>query len=502
MKKLLLLCLICFSLDSGSENYAGNKTKMDRVSLGHSPLKTVYAPDQLTRSNLSDSYFAEYFQDSSFNSINTVSTAGQVTDFVLDTLCETLQIRVKDPLNDPLPRFNAYIVNPTDIHGDDLKDISEHIQVSMRVRSLETVNMDMLFRSGAGSMDERTDRKSVCIPGGLEEWTSFTLEFSSSDLGGFDPLDLRDFWFYLDRGSPNFAGNSFYIDYILIGVEPDSGRFSPCAIELISQTWEENWITSNPTILGGAETAKLTLTQTACEEIKIEVARPDEIPHQALRPIVINPQNSMGNDIRNISENVQVFIRARSAEQVPIGAVFRSGDGSSDFRTSILTQHVAGNLDAWSTLTYSFSEEEQRGFDPKDLIDLWIFLDRENNNFAGNEIYFDYIAIGKQPDSTSNSPCGLPNLMVHVQKADIVPFYQIYPNPTTGLLRIQIDNSFSHQFSNELIVYNPLGRILINYMLQRDAKQEELNLSSLPEGLFFLTIRNQKYQFTERIIKR
>ena len=45
------------------------------------------------------------------------------------------------------------------------------------------------------------------------------------------------------------------------------------------------------------------------------------------------------------------------------------------------------------------------GFDSTDLRDVWIYLDRGTNNFAGNEVYFDYLSIGGIPDSALNSPC-------------------------------------------------------------------------------------------------
>lgn len=493
-----------FYLDRGVENFAGNEFYIDHIVIGGAPEELFDSPCSLGDPEPAANTFAEYFQDTILQNVNTTTTAGLVTTFSLDTICETLQISVTDPLAAPLPSFNAYFIDPFDENGNELTDISGAVNVTMRVRSAEAVNVDVLFRSGAGTQEERTERKTAAIPGGLEAWTTFTLEFSQADLAGFNPADLRDMWFYLDRGTPNFAGNELYIDHITIGETPDSSRFSPCSLEeeAQAQAWIENWDTNVPTIFGGAETTKLTLSTTECEELKVQVTDPENNSHQAFRPIVINPTAVSGSPITNITGNVQVTIRARSATEVPIGVLFRSGDGSADFRTAILTQNVAGTLEAWTTLTYTFSEADLAGFNPEDLVDFWIFLDRDNNNFAGNEIYFDYIAIGEQPDSTFKSPCDLPDFASSTYELDWVSFYEVYPNPVGDQLQVKFDRNIGRQADMVLRLFNLSGQVLLQQALPRWNEQLTLDVSNLPSGLMFLEIRGQKYHFTTRIIKQ
>lgn len=492
-----------FYLDRGVENFAGNEFYIDHIAIGGMPDAAFNSPCPLGDVQPVATTFAEYFQDTSLLSVNTITTAGAVTTFTLDTICETLQISVTDPATEPLPSFNAYFINPIDENGEDITNIAGNVNVTMRVRSAETVTVDVLFRSGEGNSDERTDRKSVTVPGGLEEWTTFTLEFANTDLAGFDPTALRDMWFYLDRGTPNFAGNEFYIDHVTIGVMPDTARFSTCTNETIAQTWVENWTVANPTVLGGAETAKLTLTtNTDCEELKVVVTDPENDPHQAFRPIVITPTSPSGSPITNIDGNVQLTIRARSAAEVPIGVLFRSGDGSNDFRTAILTQNVEGTLEAWTTLTYTFSETDLGGFNPEDLRDFWIFLDRDNNNFAGNEIYFDYIAIGEKPDSTFNSPCNLPDFISSTYELDWVSFYEVYPNPVKDQLQVTFDRNLGRQEDMTLRLFNPSGQVLLQQALPLWNEQLTVDVSNLPKGLMFLQISGRKYHFTTRIVKQ
>lgn len=181
-----------------------------------------------TYSNIEPTGFAEYFQGGSLISINTGSIAGMVTNFDLDTDCEVLLLSIADPNAAPLSAFNAYQFVGTDPNGNPLKNIEGIVNTTFRVSSREEMTFDVLFRSGEGLSTERSDRKSFTVPGGLDEWTEFTISWSETELDGFDPTDMRDMWFYLDRGEENFAGNELYIDHITIGIAPDMSQNSDC----------------------------------------------------------------------------------------------------------------------------------------------------------------------------------------------------------------------------------------------------------------------------------
>lgn len=446
--------------------------------------------------------YAVYFQGDTLNGINTNTTAGNVTLITLDTACETAQISIPDPNNNPLPPFNAYFIDPKDEAGNDITDLSGNVNVTMRVRSAEFVNLDILFRSGGGSMEERTARKVVAIPGDLLSWTNITVSFSEAELEGFDPTDLRDMWFYLDRGSPNFRGNEFYIDHIVIGGMPDSTQFSPCILSVTAENWVENWDSDITTVLGGPETAKLTLEQTECEELKISVTDPLNDPYLRFRPIVIRPLNQRGSPIRNIEGNTQIIIRARSAEEMSIGVLFRSGIGGPEYRTKILTQTVAGTLEAWSTLNFNFESEDIAGFDPTDLLDIWIFLDRENDNFPGNELYIDYITTEPPLDTMVQSPCGLPGIVVGTQNISDVPLLEVSPNPTSGILHIEFEKTVLGQERKNLILFDVQGRLLWQWVVPGSQNYLRLDISDIPPGINLLQVRSGDQFYTTWILKQ
>ncbi|MEO0734293.1 MAG: hypothetical protein AAFZ52_15765, partial [Bacteroidota bacterium] len=215
-----------FYLDRGTANFPGNQFFVDHIVVGGPADPEQNSPCSLVMGV--DGTFVDYFQGDSLTSFTLDNRAGRTANFDFDTVCETLTLSVIDPTNDQLPPFNAFQFNPTNAEGEDITDINGRMNVTMRVRSAEMVNVSVLFRSGGGTMEERTLRKDIDIPGNLEEWTEFTLTFEAADMDGFDPDDLRDVWFYLDRGEPNFAGNFFFIDHIAVGQQPDAAQNSPC----------------------------------------------------------------------------------------------------------------------------------------------------------------------------------------------------------------------------------------------------------------------------------
>lgn len=489
-------------LAPGEENFPGNEFYIDHIVIGGAPDPAQNSPCPLGGGMMSDQVFTDYFQAGSLTSFTTDNAAGRVTTFGFDADCETVTLSVTDPANAPLPPFNAYQVNPTDAEGNDLTDITGNMSITMRARSAEPVNVSFLFRSGGGTMGERTDRLDFDLPGGLDEWTEFTLTFTEAEMAGFNPADLLDFWFYLDRGEANFPGNFFVIDHVAVGIAPDPAQNSPCALVSGPTSYVAQFDDGNTAIIGGVESDKFTLTTTDCEEIKIEVTDPIGAPHGAFRPIIISPTDAAGAAITNIEGQTTVFIRARSAVSFPVSVLFRSGDGSADFRTAVVTQTVVGDLAQWSNLAFTFTAAELGNFDPADLVDMWLYLDRDNDNFPGNELYIDYIAIGVKPEVAASSPCVLPDIMTSTTEASWGQQLRLFPNPTPGLLTVDIPG-FAGAERLLTRVLDVTGREVVWQAGVVAGQQLQLDLTSLPNGVYFLQLRDaQGGRVTRRVVKR
>ncbi len=445
--------------------------------------------------------FEEYFTGDSLTTISMTSAAGVVTSFSLDTTCEVLLLTVADPSAAPLPAFNAYQVKPLDGNGELISNIAGIVNTTFRVSSAEEVTFDILFRSGGGSTSERSARKSIVVPGGLDQWTEFTLSWGEAELEGFDPTDLRDMWFYLDRGVENFAGNELYIDHITIGTTPDSDQNSNCILVMLPQNWTENWNTDSPTEFIGSDVDRMAITiDEVCEEVKIEVIDPVGNPYQALRPIALDPLDANGLNIGLIDDNPFVNIRARSAQDVELGVLLRSRDGTADFRTDILRQTIIGDLTGYSNLTFEFDASSIGGFDREEFIDVWIYLDREVDNFAGNEVYFDFVSLSETPEAAAYSPCGLPDLILDAtEHLDLVGI-RAYPNPATDVLMIELPTS-NNQGDVTLVVTNLLGQKVVTQQLSFQTTAE-INLADLDSGMYCLNIlANSRMVKTIKFIK-
>ena len=71
-------------------------------------------------------------------------------------------------------------------------------------------------------------------------------------------------------------------------------------------------------------------------------------------------------------------------------------------------------------------------------------------------------------------------------KRDII----LYPNPTTGMLNINIDGIFN------AVVYDYQGKV----MRKINDAQGQIDLSGLTSGMYFIEIRNDNKNIIEKII--
>ncbi|MEO1449366.1 MAG: hypothetical protein AAFV07_07535, partial [Bacteroidota bacterium] len=306
----------------------------------------------------------------------------------------------------PLGAFSPLALNPT-INGAELVDLSGNMTFYIRARSREQVTLGMLLRAGDGSSAFRTDLLEVNIPGDTTSWTEHAFTFDTTHIGGFDSTDLRDVWFYLDRGTENFAGDDFVFDFFSIGGIPDSASWSTCPVSIPpipadTTFYPFHWADTSTPVLSGSGGATLTQNiDTTCSFLALSVTDTANAPLGAFSPLVLNPVFISGNDIIDLSGNMSFNIRARSREQVLLGMLLRAGDGSAALRTDVLEVSIPGDTTSWTEHTFIFDSNTIAGFDSTDLRDVWFYLDRGTENFAGNEFILDYFTIGDIPSDTT-----------------------------------------------------------------------------------------------------
>ncbi len=75
---------------------------------------------------------------------------------------------------------------------------------------------------------------------------------------------------------------------------------------------------------------------------------------------------------------------------------------------------------------------------------------------------------------------------------------KVYPNPTTGLLTLEALLNQSSEITLRLFDFN--GKMIMMDEAQGQVLQKQINLESLPAGIYFLVLNTQDYQYTHKII--
>ncbi len=74
--------------------------------------------------------------------------------------------------------------------------------------------------------------------------------------------------------------------------------------------------------------------------------------------------------------------------------------------------------------------------------------------------------------------------------------FNLYPNPTTGVISIQFKNEFQE---TKYTIYDLVGRSLVSGNLNK--KEEKISLENLNKGVYLIEFKNNQGKFVEKIIK-
>lgn len=491
---------VWFYLDRGTDNFAGDEFIFDYFSIGETPDSSTWSTcpeDSMPPSDPAVTYAIHYTR--STDPIFSGSAAGTLTQ-TIDSACSQLFLSVADPVNAPWSGTSPIIINPKDSAGNDIADLSGSMQFHLRVRSKDTVDLALLLRSGDGTSAFRTDRVSQQIPGDTLMWTELTYTFDVGTIGGFDSMDLRDIWLYLDYGDDNFNGNAFWVDYFAFGEKPSSATHSGCSlIPPFEFPWILHWADTVDQLTSGSSAVLLTQTlDTTCSQLRLEVTSPILEPHEAFKPIRLDPLDENGFDITDLSGQLRLYTRVRSADAVELSILLRSGEGTSGERTEIVTQTVPAGLDQWTDLIFDFSGANLSGFDSTDLRDIFMYLDRSLPNWPGNEFYFDYVSVGSPPDATGNSTCVE---TVSISEPE-VPLFTLMPNPVNKGETVEIQLSELSPAEVELSMMTLSGQTLLSTREKPQSGQLQLVMPDVPFGMYLIRIQTDTGSLTRKIVLR
>jgi plastocyanin len=112
-------------------------------------------------------------------------------------------------------------------------------------------------------------------------------------------------------------------------------------------------------------------------------------------------------------------------------------------------------------------------------------------------------SLGMKGKITVNGPSGINDLAPSISKINI------YPNPTSGKFTLQFSGSDSQAGSltgndqqSRLEIFNILGDKIANMPGVVSQELTEVDLSSVPDGIYFVRISDRKNIYIERLIKQ
>ncbi len=75
-------------------------------------------------------------------------------------------------------------------------------------------------------------------------------------------------------------------------------------------------------------------------------------------------------------------------------------------------------------------------------------------------------------------------------------YFSVYPNPITDVLNIVFTSE--HQASTA-VLQNSAGQVLLSQSL--NSINNQLDMSKLPKGVYFLTVSNEHNSYTRKLVK-
>ncbi len=174
-----------------------------------------------------------------------------------------------------------------------------------------------------------------------------------------------------------------------------------------------------------------------------------------------NTSNKGGRIVDGVSEEFHTYV----LEWTPEKMVF-----SVD---SVI--HYTYNPDVKDDNTWPFDADQYL------LLNIAI-LSEISDNFTESSMIIDYVRIYEYVGSTS---IGVGNPVNA----------RAYPNPVHDMINLELEGTISPVVS----IYSADGNLLYNKCLSPDTRQ--LDLSSLPKGIYLITIRSEGSEWSEKLIK-
>jgi hypothetical protein len=118
------------------------------------------------------------------------------------------------------------------------------------------------------------------------------------------------------------------------------------------------------------------------------------------------------------------------------------------------------------------------------------------------------ISMGRYPDGgpdifsmTYYSP-GSPNTLTSVPEVSLASMVLVYPNPARDIVNILIDPEQASGFLADVEIYDLTGKVLLQLASEVSAAPVQMDISSLPAGMYILHVRVNNILVNQRLVKQ
>ncbi len=335
-----------------------------------------------------------------------------------ETACEELSIEdVSSGSFDPL-----YYVFPSPI------DVTSNSKITARIRSTEEVEVRLDFRDVNGASTNGPNGSiSYMVSGDPLLWEVFEYNFSAAAFtdNSMDKTQIESVVFYIDPGTAGFNG-TVYFDYLAVG-DPTGQDTSTCIvgtgtvdcngdaggtayvdncsncvggntgqIDCDAQNIYEEQFIDETANLNGTNLAKVSATETECQELRIEnVSLGNYDPFYITFPTPLD-----------VSGDPKVVARVRATDQVDLRFDLRDVNGvSTNGSNGRVTNAIIGDDSQWNEYTFDYPQAafDDNSVDATQIERIAFMFDPGSPGFTG-VIHIDFIAVG-DPTGMNNSPC-------------------------------------------------------------------------------------------------
>jgi len=140
-----------------------------------------------------------------------------------------------------------------------------------------------------------------------------------------------------------------------------------------------------------------------------------------------------------------------------------------------------------------------------DLDGIENYLDNDDDGDAILSVFEDYNGNGTPIDDDTNSN-NIPDflddqvaIILSIENETIADDFTIYPNPASEIVQIQ---SFNFSSETQVVLYNIQGQLVFSEIKNSENGNFNIDISSLPTGMYFVQIQSEGNTASKKLIKK